>query len=333
MQEIDVAVRFLHMVATLLALGTFTFIFLIGRPAVKKTLDLARVNFWEFERAQWRILAWCLTLTLITGIAAFILQTSAMTGLSLARALTPETFGAVLMTQYGKVWLLRQAMLAGLAGVVLLSMRGNLAAALGDKAGFTLGVCLSACLALTGHAAAGEGTALIPLLGSSALHLVATGMWLGALPGLAMLLEYCRSANTAQAATVAKEATRRFSLLGLVTVGTLLVTGTFNASQLVGDVPQLLGTSYGRILLVKLALVVPLLALAATNLMYIRPRMLATESSNCAFGGLLTQLRRNALLEAGIGATVVLVAATLGTTPPTDDVSLTRSNFPFFFGE
>ncbi len=141
------------------------------------------------------------------------------------------------------------------------------------------------------------------------------------------MLEWCNRNDAVWTAIVTLEATRRFSWLGIATVTTLLATGIFNAWLLVGDIPPLVGTSYGRLLLIKLALLFPLLALAATNLLHIRPRMLAAGQST-EFKILTARLQRNALLEAGIGAAVLLIVATLGVTPPARHV---QPEWPFTF--
>ena len=328
MPDVSIAVRFLHLAASLLPLGILAFVCLIGRPAAQKAGEPARAPFVAFEHDLWRLLAWSLAGVFVTGLAGFVLQASVMTGLPSAQSLTPEVLRAVLATQYGKVWLVRQVLLAGLAGVAAVLMRRNAPAAFWRYAGLGLAAGSTGSMALAGHAAAGEGMALILHVCSDALHLIAAGMWLGALLPLSLLLQKCRDADAAWTAVVAKEAARRFSLLGLAAVGTLLITGSFNAWQLVGDIPPLVGTSYGQLLLVKLALLVPLLALAATNLLVIRPRMLATPSFNDGFRGLVERLRRNALLEVGIGAAVLLIVATLGVTAPARHV---QPEWPFNF--
>ena len=328
MPEISIAVRFLHLAASLLSLGIFAFVCTIGRPAADQSDGTARAQFADFEQTLWRVVACSLAVVFLTSLVGFVLQASVMTGMSAAQSLTPEIFATVLTTQYGKVWLARQVFLAALAGVTFLLLHESSRPRLWRVAGFALAAGLVACMAFTGHAAAGEGIALILQLASDTLHLLAAGIWLGALLPLALLLDLCRRAETPWAAAVAKEATRRFSILGLITVGTLLFTGMFNAWQLVGDIAPLVGTDYGRLLLVKLALLLPLLALAAANLMVIRPRMLAMPLMDDGFRRLVARLRRNALLEAGIGAAILLIVAMLGVTAPARHV---QPVWPFNF--
>ena len=58
---------------------------------------------------------------------------------------------------------------------------------------------------------------------------------------------------------------RRFSTLGVPSVGVLIASGVVNTFHQVGDFPALLGTDYGRLLVAKLALFVVMLGLATVN--------------------------------------------------------------------
>ena len=330
MLEITTAVRFLHLAASMLPLGIFAFIYVIGRPAAAKAGAPAQTAFAAFEQRQWRIAAASLAVVFVSGLSAFALQAANMTGRPLAQSLTLDNLSGVLGTQFGKAWLLRQIILILLAGIVATLIRRQRTTPILLDTGFALAAALVGTMALSGHAAAGEGMTLILQLHADALHLLGAGMWLGALLPLALLLDDCRRAGTDWAGTVAQEATRRFSWLGIATVSTLVLTGLYNAWQLVGDIPPLVGTDYGRLLIVKLALLLPLLALAATNLLSIRPRMLAMASAqnSPSFHDLVGRLRRNALFEAGIGVTILLIVAILGVTAPARHV---QPEWPFSF--
>ena len=62
----------------------------------------------------------------------------------------------------------------------------------------------------------------------------------------------------------------RFSNLAILCVGLIGITGLYNAWLEVGSFQAFSGTSYGQVLLVKSAILVPLLGLAAINLAGIR---------------------------------------------------------------
>jgi hypothetical protein len=66
-------------------------------------------------------------------------------------------------------------------------------------------------------------------------------------------------------------------------------------------------------LLVKIALFLVMLAIAAVNRMRLTPRLVG---GGAAASPALRQLRTNALIEAVIGALILLIVAVLGTLPP-----------------
>jgi putative copper export protein len=91
-------------------------------------------------------------------------------------------------------------------------------------------------------------------------------------------------------------------------VATLALTGAFASWAHVGGVGVLLGTSYGRLLLVKLALVVGTLALGAVNFRRITPR-LDDPAGQAA-------MRRAAGLELALACAIFAATAILVRTSP-----------------
>jgi putative copper export protein len=70
----------------------------------------------------------------------------------------------------------------------------------------------------------------------------------------------------------------RFSLLASGCVSTGLLTGAYTAWAQVLVLPAL-RTPYGVTLLIKLALVLPLLGLGALNLLWVRPRLAHVDAA------------------------------------------------------
>jgi formate hydrogenlyase subunit 3/multisubunit Na+/H+ antiporter MnhD subunit len=103
-------------------------------------------------------------------------------------------------------------------------------------------------------------------------------------------------------------ATHRFSTLGLVAVGALLATGFVNTWVLVGGLSALLESGYGRLLLLKIALFMAMVAIASLNRFRLTPRLPRKDS--------MRLLARNVLVEIGLGLAIVAVASVLGTLPP-----------------
>ena len=116
---------------------------------------------------------------------------------------------------------------------------------------------------------------------------------------------------------IARAAVLRFSTLGIVAVGTLLVTGIVNTWYLAGSIEALTGTYYGQLLLAKIALFFAMVAIAAVNRQWLTPRLMrsAGETERATLGA-ISRLRRNAVIEALAGAAIICIVAVLGTKAP-----------------
>jgi putative copper resistance protein D len=112
-----------------------------------------------------------------------------------------------------------------------------------------------------------------------------------------------------QSLDAATQAARRFSTLGVICVGALVLSGLANAWYLVGSVPALVGTEYGRLLLAKVAVFAAMVTLAAVNRLSLTPRLKGQD------GRALPLLRRNATAEIAAGIIAVAIVGALGTMP------------------
>jgi putative copper resistance protein D len=111
------------------------------------------------------------------------------------------------------------------------------------------------------------------------------------------------------------DAVRRFSSLGVVSVATLVSSGIVNAWLLVGSFRGLVVTSYGRVLMLKLAVFLVMVSVAAINRFFLTPR-LAISGGDDAQRKLVHGLRRNALVEFVLVLLVFAVVGLLGTLHP-----------------
>lgn len=321
MTELAVLIRSIHLAALALLLGAFAFLLVVAGPAFRKAGEALRTDFEGFDRFLIRLAGWFLLVALVSALLWLGVQATIMSGRPLKQALTVETVESILTrTQFGRVWQVRLALMALLGGFLLLREHER-----DDKdwialrlEGAILGGGLIAALAWAGHAAATEGQMRLVHLGADTLHLLTVGPWLGGLLPLALLLTWTWKSRDPSWTTVAREATRRFSALGLMSVGCLGLTGIVNAWFLVGDFPHLVGTRYGRLLLLKLGLLLSLIGIASVNLRRLKPQLLATPASDSGekVRDLVRRLRRNVVAEAGLGATILLTVGVLGITPP-----------------
>jgi len=169
----------------------------------------------------------------------------------------------------------------------------------------------AATLAWSGHAAASEGLAGSAHRVADALHVLAAAGWFGAL--LALLGGVLAGREIRQTAAMLE----RFSLFGTLFVATLIVTGGFNAVMIVGlpNLPALLHSLYGWLLLAKLALFGAMLLLAAANRWRLTPKLeAALEGGNT--GAALSHLRLSLLVETSLAIIILGLVAALGTLDP-----------------
>jgi copper resistance protein D len=182
-----------------------------------------------------------------------------------------------------------------------------------DIAAIALAAGLVGSLAFAGHAVGGAGSEGIIHPVADFFHLLAAAAWVGTLVPLALLL--AGAGHEATSIAIAQTATVKFSTLGIAGVATLLVTGSINTWYLAGSIAALTETDYGRLLSIKVALFLAMVAIAAVNRLRLTPR-LVLEAIPTTGRHALWQLRRNAVIEVVIGAIIIAIVAVLGMTPP-----------------
>jgi copper resistance protein D len=299
--------RAIHFAATLVAAGVVFFLLGVAEPAFAKA-DRANLAGPPLRRRlAW--LAWGGLVVAVASGAAWLVILAQRISDGTLTAVFRDGIVWILLTRsdFGKVWAVR----LGLAVLLAIFLAPT---AMRARPGGTavIAAALAASLAFAGHAGAGEGPEGTVHLAADLLHLVAAAAWVGALVPLAMLLH---AANEGEALPVAREATRRFSVMGIASVGTILATGSVNTYVLAGSIPALLGTQYGRLVLVKVSLFGIMLSIAAINRQLLTPRLVQEADARAARLA-CKRLRNNSLIEATIGAIILVVVAILGTLPP-----------------
>ena len=266
------ALRGIHVAAMVSLFGTLLFI-----TAIADHTRLQRLA---------RISAAC---ALLSGLVWLVLDTASIADSDSIAA----TFRAVpvvaLQTQYGEWFVARCALLII---AVLLPYR--------RKTGLVCALVLSgvalAVQPMLGHAGAVGST---PLIAAETLHLLAAGAWLGGLLPLFIAVSILPRED-------AVAACRGFTPVGLSAVLLLIGTALVQVSELIGGLPGLFGTTYGHVALVKLAMLVGLLGLAALN------RFVLTE--RLAHG--MTHIRTAIMFEALLGVAVIVTAGFLASLTP-----------------
>jgi copper transport protein len=172
--------------------------------------------------------------------------------------------------------------------------------------------------ALTSHAAA-TGSAIAPIA-TEWLHLFALTLWLGGLLHLALALPLLSAAAPKlDAARVAAALVPRFSTLAAIAVVAIVLSGVYQSWLLVGGLPALIGTPYGRGLLLKLLLVALLLTPAAINLFLLRPRFSEAGRARGEATPFLRHLRRSVGAELALASAILVIVSFLTNMQPGRD--------------
>lgn len=310
-----VIARAVHFAATLLLTGALTFECVVAMPVLAGRSHAALAP--RLRNGLARIIWAALAAALLSGAAWLVLLAGEIGGVPAQEALSQGLPWTVLtQTTFGAVWTLRLALAAVLAAV--LAARGFSHASAVPTARVVNLVCaifaaaVAACLAGTGHAAGMEGVDGAIHLSSDALHLVAAGTWLGALWPLGLLLAAARRAGDATSAAIAGEATRRFSVLGMISVAAILATGVVNTYEILGAAAFSVGTGYNRLLLAKVVLFFAMVAIAAFN----RTRLTPLLSGDNDHRRAMARLQHNSLAEAALGLVILAIVAVLGRMTP-----------------
>ena len=166
-----------------------------------------------------------------------------------------------------------------------------------------------------------------PLIALDAAHQVAAALWIGGLAhlvlfaiadGRAGVTEPRRILNRppSDRAGLADPATmNRFSTLAFRSMAAIVLAGLALTLAYVGDLAAFVGTAYGVMVLSKVALLVPALALAWLNMRAVR---WAAEAPG-------TRLFSLVEIELGLGITILFAAASLTSLPPAVDVTTDRA--------
>jgi copper transport protein len=209
------------------------------------------------------------------------------------------TLGSVVTTRNGQLSLARGAIATvGALGLLVGGARWRwLVAAAAGIAGLAL------------HVAAGHAAAIASPLGiaGQVVHVGAASVWVGGIVGLVVATQAPRMLVETGPPPSLRDLVPRFSALALVGIGLVALSGLLAAWSLTGVVIDP-ATTYGRTLLLKLAVVAAALGLGAVN-------FIDGGGGRRWIVGLPGRLR----LEAGLAVVVLLVTALLSTTTPTDE--------------
>jgi copper transport protein len=288
---IDTLARWLNLIAAALALGGLPFGLLVWRPAWRAaTTDDRRPTTDDQSPTiapsvvgdQWssaddsvtrfiqRTTALGGLLFVLTNLFFLITQAAAAANVPLAQAIGTPTL-QLLSGRSGLLWLARLALTLQ---IVVLAWRlppaGRGAARLWWALLAVSGVVVLT-LSLLSHAAASPAAMIaVPL---DWLHVMAMIAWLGGLLPLALAIRMRVTASAPDDVMPLALLIPRFSRLTIACVAILTLTGIYNYTLQIGALDLLAATTYGRALLIKLALFGALLLLGGLNLFVLTRRL------------------------------------------------------------
>lgn len=279
----------------------FALILLVAGGSVALAWTLATVRE-AVRRRLTRVVAVAAGALALVALAGIVLQGAAAGGFGLGEALRWSVVRAVLETRFGQVWV-AQAGIATVVAVFALAWARGAGRRLGGAAAVAAGL-LPLTPALAGHASVSGFVSMV----ADAVHVGAAAVWTGGLAFVVMALAWSGERRWPLAA----RAVPRFSQLAVLSVAALIVAGAVNGYLQVRALRGLWETTYGLLLVAKVGLVLPLLALGAYNNRYAVPRLAREIASP------LEQRRflRAASAELGLVVAIVSVTAVLVAEPP-----------------
>lgn len=223
----------------------------------------------------------------------------------------PHVWRATVGTRFGVVWIGRAVVVLGALVAARVLFRSGPATGRAlprwwPPVAAALGLGLVLAPALTGHAASGDGVAVGVAV--DVVHVAAMAVWLGGLTVLwcDVLAPPGRSGWPGDAAVVVT----RFSRIAWWCVAGLVASGGLAAWRLVGGPDDLRSSEFGRVLVLKVAVVALLLAAAVGSRERVRRGAAGRERN-----GRLA-VRRSVLAEVLLAALVLAVTARLVEVPP-----------------
>jgi copper transport protein len=223
----------------------------------------------DLRRRLLRLVVIFAPLLAIVALIGLPLQGAVARGTGLSEAFTSDVISSVADTRYGQFSIVRVVLAILLAFVALIAARS------GSRGVGLVALGIAAVLIFTpglaGHASvAGPGA-----IAADAAHVQAASIWAG---GLAFVL--IALVLSSDRWNLAASSVPRFSTMAVISVAVLLIAGSINGYLQVRTWSGLWETEYGVLLLIKIGLIVPLLAIGAYNNRRVVPRLREKMASN-----------------------------------------------------
>lgn len=301
-----VAVRWMQFTALLVVLGAVAFYY-----AVLGSLERSGTTAVPLAEARDRSASlgtWAASALGVVVVLRLYAQSLAMHGP--AAVFDSGMIGTMLSrTVWGWGWLLQLSGVAVALTGFILARRGSRGHSRGWALAALGAVALAFAPGLSGHAASAPRLTLLAVL-ADGIHVLGAAGWLGSLlfvvwAGIPVALRLPEG----ERGTAVAQLVNAFSPTALVFAALAVATGTFAAWLHLESIPALWQTSYGRTLLLKLAILSVVAGTGAYNWRRVKPRLGDAVGTR--------RVVRSASVELAVAVIVLAVTAVLVATPPT----------------
>lgn len=311
----DPIVRWMALIGALGLAGGLLFDRAIGRPALDRMRENSASLNLRAAHERWirRLLVGGAVLWAAGTLLQLPVQLAIVTGEPVHRAGLDGVSALLVDTSWGRAWLARTALIAASGYLLWRWLRGS--SGTGALVLAVLGALFSMSAASHGAALSGLGPAGLT---NDFLHLVAASTWVG---GLFALVVFVRETRTHLGAEerrlLLRQVLPRFSVLAVLSVGVLMLTGLFMAWMHVHE-PDAVWTPYGWTLVVKTTLFLTMLAIGAVNLLWTPRENERSEAGSRWLGRLVS-------VEAAIAVLVILAAGVMTSMEPARSAAAARA--------
>jgi len=328
---LHILVRWLDFITLVALLGGFTYRWFVWTPLSRRLEGSGR------ETAGRLPIKTLLVILSATSLTDLVLRASMMSGRPL-----PEVYSVLPLvlskTHFGQVWAGRCAAIAFLAVVQLLGTRVVLGVKTTNILSLIGGAVLGLATTLSGHAADLGSWTWTVLLDWG--HVMAVSAWVGGLFALRLHLRpVLAGVSESERREFLATAIRRFSTMAMTAVFGILLTGVYNTYVHVHSLSLLSHTDYGRILILKWSLIIPMALLGGVSRFYVLP--ILEHRNEHSIAGILSRAARAVietvrtrpqnmerlffrliLIEALLGLMVLGCSATITQLPPPHKTSV-----------
>jgi copper transport protein len=320
--NVSAATRWVEFIAMLAVVGAIVFRLLVLRLGERASASvLSPETRGDIADSVRRLAQGALVLLLIASLSRLYEEGTAVLGPD--RALDRSALETILFgTSWGGGWLL------GLAGILVAAVGFSIAKRSRTNAGWAiaalgaLGIVMAP--AFTGHARSTQPVGLA--LFADILHVCAACAWIGGLMALLFaalpMARGSRASNTIGSGPLVAGLVRAFHPVALTCAAIVILTGLCAAWLRLPALDALWSTSYGRVLLIKLAFVAIVVVMGAINWRRLLPSLGDDQSAR--------RITRTAGTELTFAVLVLAVTAVLVSTPPPDarqrELTATPSN-------